>query len=272
MTIKNRNRLNLSLFIFSLVFLAANTVILLFVLYKNSFSALPGLQPSEGANLLTRYNPVIVLASLFFQIIYVCVTSFMLYRVFEKTQASDIVYIFLFLIALIANSLRILIFLFDMANTYSNLFVFCGNAVLFSKLLVPLSILFSVVKSGTEQRQDLEKNIFLLLLGCIFFAQIIPLNTANICSNYEIDYGFRSTIRITSVIVILATLVALFYNNRQKLYTQITTIGLALICSGTFILFNSINIIRLCLSFVLLLAGNIMYLKELHKQYLWNDA
>ena len=271
MTIKTRNRLNIFLFVFSLIFLLANIIILFISLSNHTYTLDFASVPQEGKNFLTAYNPFVVLVSLFFQIIYVCVTSFMLYRVFEKTQASDIVYFSLFLISIIANSLRIGILLFSMANTYSMLLIFCGNAVLFSKLLMPLSLLFSVIKSGVEQRQDLEKNIFILILGCIFFAQIIPLNTSNICVNYEVDYSYRTAIRIASILVILAMLLALFFNNQSKFYTQITTIGLAFICTGTFILFNSTNILRACLSFVFLLAGDIMYLKELHKQYLWND-
>ena len=195
----------------------------------------------------------------------------MLYRVFEKTQGSDISYFFLFLISLIANSIRIWIPLFGMLDTYSNLLVFCGNCVIFSKLLMPLSLFFSVAMSNVYQRQDLEKNSFLLIIGCIFFAQIIPLNTANTCMNFEVDYSYRTVIKIAAILVAVATLIALFFNNRQRFYTQFTTIGLGLIITGTFILFNSTNLLKLIISFFLLLFGNIFYLKELHKQYLWND-
>ena len=271
MTIKTRNRLNLSLFVFSLVFLAANIIIFIFSLYSKSFSLDIYDNTSTHTAFLLRHNPIIVIISLFFQIIYVCVTSFMLFRVFEKTQATDISYFFLFLISLIANSVRIWLPLFGMENTFTNLLLFCGNCVIFSKLLMPLSLLFAVVMGNVEQRQDLEKNIFLLLIGCIFFAQIIPLNTANICMNYEVDYSYRNVIKIAAILVSIATLIALFFNNKQRFYTQYTTIGLCLIIIGTFILFNSTNLLRLITSFFFLLFGNIFYLKELHKQYLWND-
>jgi hypothetical protein len=279
MTLKTRNKLNIALFIFSLCFLALNVIILLFSIYNKSFSIdfFTGAtenfgQKNKVGSFLTAYSPLVVLISLYFQIIYVCTTSYMLYRVFEKTQATDISFFFLFLIALIANSLRIWILLFNMNETFSGLLLFCGNAILFSKLLIPTSVFFSVVMSGVDQRQNLEKNIFILLLGSIFFAQIIPLNTAKACLNYEIDYSYRSVINVTSTLVVLASLAALFYNNHQKLYTQFTTIGLFLICSGTFILLNSTNLLKLITSFVFLFAGNLLYLKELHKQYLWNDA
>ena len=145
MTIKTRNRLNLSLFVFSLVFLAANIIIFLFSLYSKSYALDIYDSTSTHTSFLLRYNPIIVIISLFFQIIYVCVTSFMLFRVFEKTQATDISYFFLFLISLIANSLRIWLPLFGMENTFTNLLLFCGNCVIFSKLLMPLSLLFAVV-------------------------------------------------------------------------------------------------------------------------------
>ena len=269
MTIKTRNKLNLSLFFFSLFFLAANVFILVLSIYNKSFS-LSAYMSQEG-RLLTRYSPFVVLMSLYFEIIYVCITSFMLYRVFEKTQATDISFFFLFLIALIANSIRIWIPLLDMNSTFSGLLVFCGNCILFSKLLVPTSLLFSVVMSGADQRQNLEKNIFILLLGSLFFAQLLPINTANVCPNFEVDYSFRNVIKVTSILVIAASLIALFFKNKQKFYTQLTTIGLACICIGTFILFNSTNLLRFAASIIFLLVGNFLYLKELHKQYLWND-
>ena len=271
MTIKTRNRLNISLFYFSLVYLAANIILFLFALYNQSFSLKLFEEPVKGLSFLTKDSPLIVMFSLFFQILYVCLTSYKLYRVFEKTQASDISFIFLFLISIIANSLRIWLPLFGMINTYTGLLIFCGNCLIFSKLLMPLSLLFSVVMSDVEQRQDLEKNIFLLLVGCVFFATIIPLNTSNICTNYEVDYGYRNILKIAGILVTLATLITLFFNNRQRFYTQYTTIGLGLIFVGTFILFNSTNLLRLISSALFLLFGNIFYLKELHKQYLWND-
>jgi len=271
MTIKTRNKLNISLFIFSLVFLAANILILLLSIYTKKLSFQAYSSVNSIKELFLGYSPVITLISLYVQILYICLTSFMLYRVFEKTQASDISYFFLFLLALIANSIRIIIPLFNLSSTYSGLLIFCGNCVLFSKLLVPLSLLFSVIMGGAEQRQDLEKNIFILLLGCIFFSQIIPLNTANICKNFEVDYSYRNVIKITSILVTIAMLIALFFNNKSRMYTQFTTIGLALLSTGTYILFNAVNITLLFLAFLFLLLGTLMYLKELHRQYLWND-
>ena len=281
MTIKTRNKLNISLFILSLCFLIINVFILVFSIYNKAFSletytnqtfsAAQLAKFTERTNFLTKYNPLVVIISLYYQLIYVCVTSLMLFHVFEKTQATDVSFFSVFLIALLANSVRIWLPLFNISSTFSNLLVFCGNLILFSKLLIPTSLLFSVVMSDADQRQDLEKNLFILILGNLFIAQIIPMNTPVICPNFEVDYSFRTVIRITSILIVLASLVALFFNNRQKYYTQLTTIGLACIGAGTYILLNSVNILRLCLSFAFMLAGNILYLKELHKQYLWND-
>ena len=141
MTIKTRNRLNFSLFIFSLVFLAVNILFFLLALYNKSFSLeiFQNNSSSTHTNFLIKYNPLIVFISLYFEIIYVCVTSFLLYRVFEKTQATDISYFFMFLVSLIANSLRIWLPLFNMVNTYSNLLIFCGNN-LYNVALFELSV------------------------------------------------------------------------------------------------------------------------------------
>ena len=270
MTIRTRNRLNIILFIISTLILFAETFLLIWqILTKNLNIQL--LYTSKSTFFLTKYNPYIVIASLYYQIMYVSVSSMILFRSFEKTQASDIVYFYLFLVACLVDSFRLLIPLLDISETYSNLLIFCGNASLFARLLIPLSLLCTTILGTVEQRQEIEKNIFIILLISIFFAQIIPLNTAVTSPNYSVNYAFKKTINISSMLIIAASIVYLFIENTNHLYSQKTTAGFSLLAIGIYMLFDSTNLLKFTLASVFLSAGTFLYLKELHNQYLWKE-
>ena len=271
MTVKTRNRLSLGLFVLSISFFAFNSLILVLKVMRGDFdiSAFP--KYKMGNTLLTAYNSYIVLAALFTQILYVITTSFLLFRIFEKTQASDIVYFHLFLVSCLIDSLRLWIPLFSAFNSYSNLLLFCGNAVVFGKLLVPLSLLFTVYMGDIEKRQNIEKNIFILFCTAFFFAYFIPLNTAITEPNFSVNYSFSRIIKITTIVVIASCTIHLFIQNYQNRRSQKTSVGYLLLFTGISLLFDSVTILLFIIAVPLLTVGTILYLKGLHNQYLWDD-
>jgi len=271
MTIKTRNRLNIFLFILSTLLLFFALFLLIWQIVTKNLNLQLVTVNSKSTFFLTKYNPHIVLAALYFQITYVSVSSMILFRSFEKTQASDIVYFYLFLVACLVDSFRLLIPLLNISDTYSNLLIFCGDAVLFSRILIPLSLLCSVVLGTVEQRQEIEKNIFIITLISIFFAKTIPLNTALTCSNYSVDYSFKTVLKVTTVIIILAGAIYLYMENKNRLYSQKTTLGYILLAAGIYILLEATNLFKFLISALALSIGTFLYLKELHNQYLWKE-
>ena len=270
MTIRTRNRLNIILFIISTIILLSEIFLLLWQLLTKNLN-IQLLYTSKSTFFLTKYNPYVVIGALYFQITYVSVSSIILFRSFEKTQASDIVYFYLFLVACLVDSFRLLIPLLNISETYSNLLIFCGNASLFARLMIPLSLLCTTILGTVEQRQEIEKNIFIITLLSIFFAQIIPLNTAVTCPNYSVDYSFKNTLNIASIIIIVASIVYLFVENKNHLYSQKTTMGFLLLALGIYCLFDATNLLKLIIAASFLSVGTFMYLKELHNQYLWKE-
>lgn len=271
MTIRTRNRLNIALFVISDIILALDVFLLIYNLFTGRFPLDHLPIHNSSTFILTRYDPYLVIFSLYFQIVYVSVTSMILYRSFEKTQASDIVYFYLFLVACLIDSFRLWIPLLDISETYSNLLFFCGNATLFAKIMIPLSLLCTTILGTVEQRQDIEKNIFIIVLTSFFFAVLIPLNTAVTNSNFSVDYGFKLTIKITSIVLIGASVLGLFIDNKNHMRKQYTTIGFGLIAIGINILYYSTNFLILIFAMASLSVGNFLYLKYLHNQYMWND-
>lgn len=270
MTIRTRNRFIFILFICSLSFLLVNSILLIVNIYNKNFN-IQSLMPASKNFSLIKYNPYCVIISLFFEQLFAITVSIVLYRTFENTHTGDIIFFSIFLFTFITDAFRLWIPILNIKDTYSRLFIFCGNASLFSKLLTPASLLFVVIEGTDEQRQDVEKNLFVIIFASIFFAKFIPLNTVNTLPNFAVDYSFRKAIQVYSFFTICAALVALFINNKNKLYKQLTTIGFFLLCCGKFFIYNSTSILRLSIAIICLTTGCILFLKELHNQYLWND-
>ena len=65
------------------------------------------------------------------------------------------------------------------------------------------------------------------------------------------------------------TTIFLFYDNYKKEYSQLTTVGVVLVAMGIYSTINCTNLFLFILSFVFLTVGTFLYLKNLHKQYLW---
>lgn len=271
MTIKTRNRLNIVIFFISITVLFFYLSLLAFLTIKGQLNLIPFVTPSKSSFFLFKTNPWYVIGSIITQVLYVTIASYFLFRAFEKTQASDIVYFSLFLFGCLAESLRIIVPCFGISRTYTKLLVACGNAILFGKLLCPLSLLCTIIMREVEQRQDLERNVFIVVLACALFAQLIPLNTSITCSNFEVDYCFRKTISIITFFLLLISIITLVIANVQTGYNQVTSIGLTLICFGITYLFNTENLISLILSSTSLGIGTAMFLKTRHKQYLWDN-
>ncbi|MCQ2575107.1 MAG: hypothetical protein MJ162_00085 [Treponema sp.] len=212
-----------------------------------------------------------VVISIFFEQLYVSVISFLMYRIFEKTQATDIIFFTLFLSAILLDSIRIYIPIFCTAQSYTKFLLLAANAVICSKVLIPFALLFVVIYGGEAQRQDVERNIFLIILAAFFLALMIPVNSAVPTKNFSLDHSYKRLTLILSITTILASIAAEFFINKRMLHSQKTTIGLALVCFGITHLVMTGNILLFVLSSTALVGGTILFLLELHHQYLFND-
>lgn len=270
MTIKFRNRLIFLLCVLSLVFLLLNTTIFLIKFFTDSLD-LSYFQSfyKNDVPFLFSYNTIYIFAANFLQIFYVSITSFFLYRTFEKTQSKDIVFFYLILIAFLVDTFRIWIILFNLTETFTSLLIFCGNASLFAKLLIPISFLLTVISRDSSEHHEEEKILSIVLISAFALALIIPLNTTKILPSCTVNYAFRKELVNYAILSIILTIIFLFYDNYKNEYSQLTTVGLLLVAMGIYSTMNCTNLFLFILSIVFLTAGTILYLRNLHKQYLW---
>ena len=224
-----------------------------------------------SSNLLFCYTPWCVFAGIFILMAYTCVTTLIIYHSFEKTQAPDIVFFLLFLIACLCDTSRLLVPVFKLSGTFSLFLLKAGNIHLFARLLAPLALMGNTVMSTDDFRQSTDRNCVILIVISLFFAEIIPLNTAVILPNFCISYGYEKAIRAFTFLTCAVSAVSLFFTNRKNEYKQIMTIGFVLLCFGYTLIFYCYNIATLAAGTILLGTGTYFYLNEVHKHYLWID-
>lgn len=272
MTLKSRNRLNFSLLIFSIAVFVTISMIVLIQILRNSLSLEEfNSFKTEGKHFLFQYSPISVIASIFTQLLFAILSFFILLRAFSKTQAQNLLFFYLFLTGIILDCVRIIIPLFHVTKTYSSLLIACGNTNIFANLIIPLSLLGTIITADEDQKIYIEQLLFSTILLSLFFASIIPLNTSRLLPNFTVDFGFKKTIFSLNIICYIISIVILIISNARKKYKQLTSIGFTSMIIGLLFLRSASNYLFLAIGFILTAFGQFFYLKELHNQYLWND-
>ena len=271
MTIRFRNRMTLTFFIIAVSCLMLGTFFTLFQFFSNELILPDVYTKGLSDHFLFRYCPLCVFLGLLIMLLYICITTLIIYHSFEKTQAPDIVFFLIFLAACLLDTSRILVPICRISGTYSYFLLKIGNLHLLARLLAPLALMGNTVMSTEDFKQSTDRNCIILIIISMFFSEIIPLNTAVILPNYCISYGYVEAIRGFTLLVCLVSTISLFYTNLKNDYKQIMTIGFILLCIGYSLIFYSYNIASLVAGTLLLGSGTYLYLNEVHKHYLWID-
>lgn len=271
MTIRFRNRMTLIFFIIAISCLMLGTFFALYQTFSKGLVIPEVYKKNISENFLLTYRPLCVYIGLFIMLIYVCMTSLIIYHSFEKTQAPDMIFFLLFLIACLCDTSRLLVPTFHLSGTFSLLMLRIGNLHLFARLLAPLALMGTTVISTEDFKQNTDRNCIILIIISMFFAEIIPLNTAIILPNFCISYGYGKAIQAFSFLVCILSAVSLFRTNAKNEYKQIMTLGFILLCIGYSFIFYCYNIAALAGGIIFLGSGTYLYLNEVHKHYLWID-
>ncbi len=272
MTIKARNRFYMFFFAISITILILSLIYFHYLKFKGLL-VLPEVYQSQtaSASLITGYRPFFTFLSIFIQMFYISGTSLMILYAFYKTQAGELGYFLVFLLSLMLDSLRIVIPLLQLSNTYSSSLVTLGNIIFTGTILSPLSLLCLVLFSAEEYRQNLEQNCLILLVAAAFFAFAIPLNTAILLPNYGLSCSFKKIVWTTYIVFSLIAVFSLLISNFKNEIRQLMTLGFFLIELGALLLRQSYSLLMMILSTIILGGGTFIYFKELHNRYLWNN-
>lgn len=271
MTIRFRNRVTFIFFIFAVSTLLISSFLILYQFFSVGIDLPEIYNKGLSTNLLLKYNPYIIFCGIAIEMLYVCITTLIIYHSFEKTQAPDILFFLIFLFACLCDTTRFIIPVFHIAGSYSKFLLKIGNIHLFARLLAPLALMGNTVLCIDDFRQNTDRNSLIIIIIALFFSEIIPLNTAVILPNYCVSYGYVTAIRAFSFTVIALSTIALYINNKKNDYKQTMTLGFIMLAIGYTLMFYCYNILLFTGGVLFLGFGTNTYLNEVHKHYLWID-
>ncbi len=270
MTLRTRNRINIGISAFSALILALDITLAVLQILNGTFAVpLSGMAHDGKRFLLTKYNPDVVVISLYIQILYVTVTAYLIFRSFEKTQAPELIFISLFLASVLLESIRLWITLFHLAGTFSAFLIFCANINLFARIMTPLSLFMLAVMGTESQRQNAEQNIIITIIIVLMLCIAVPMNTVGITPNLSVKYGFGNVISASTVIMLLLAAATFSVTNRKKGFADSITAGFWLMSYGSVEIFDCTDILKAAVTFSALFIGTYIYIRGLHNQYMW---
>lgn len=267
MTLKLRNRVYIFLLCVSILIFIMSLVSFFYLIINNiktpenfqkNFDLIPGLCP---------YNKIASFISILIFPLFASIFCFAILQGFEKTAALEIQFFTGFVISCLLESIRFFIPLFELWNSYSEFVKFIGKIIIAGRLLVPLSFLFSIIFSSSDQRQNSERNMFIMFLSAALLGFCYPINTAAITSNFSIAWGYKELFVSIRFLIFTCTVITLLQNayisSTKEMYMKafsspVFFLGYALLCSTD-------SFLELAVSASSLVTGAIIYLSSIHR-------
>lgn len=273
MTLKVRNQIFKIFMIASLALLAVSLFSFIFTLAAGRLEPLPTFRipffldklPFAKQRIVPTFVSFILLG------LYVPIVLFFIFRYFENTQVSELIYFSAFLIGIICEAARFFTVCFGIWQTFTNLLIFLGNIVLFGRIIAPLSFVCAAIFSDSEQRQDIERNFMLMTVCAFIFAMIIPLNTAKISSAGLVTESSMFLLNSARVILVILSFFSFYvksFLHANKDYIS-EGIWMVVLYLGYTLLISADNYLFMILGTGFLYAGTYFYLKTLHRMYMW---
>lgn len=273
MTLKVRNQIFRIFFYFSIASVIISTASFIFLTLNKNIIALPAFRIPQILNIIpfATENQNATFISFFILGLYVPLVLFFIFRYFENTQSSEIIFFSAFLLSILCEVARFYTLCFGIWETFTNLLIFLGNIVLFGRILAPLSFVCASILSEREQQQDIERNYTLMIVTAFVFALIIPLNTAKISSAGQVFESFSFPLSEIKFLLIILAAVSFYirsfkHKNRDYIPLALWTF---LLYIGYLILISADNYLFMILGTLILFPGTFFYLKDLHKMYMW---
>lgn len=218
-----------------------------------------------------RYNFVAVIISIYTFMISTIITSIYIYRNFKKTRATEIFFFCAFLAGCFSEISRLLIPINGLWTTISPLELCIGQAVVLGRILCPLSFIFIALMSEPEQRLNEERHIVIIFITSLFFAAIIPINTAGVTDLCLLRWGYDKILTAFRVLAFVLSGISMYISNLHQNTdkTKRITIGYTILIVGYFILCHTRNYVMLLLGMFCFCYGVYFYLSNLHRKYLW---
>ncbi len=220
---------------------------------------------------LTRYSPAASLIAILVLDLYVPLTAWVIYHHFENTQSTEIIFFSCFLLGCLCEGVKLFIPLFNLGESYTSFLFFCGRIVVLGRLLTVLSLLGMSIMSDANQRQDIERNLMIIVTSAIVCAIFMPLNSFEVTTTLIVPWGFSSLFFSLRLLLIAVTFISMFINgnNRDNPELKQAAFALIVVATGYGLLLTADNFLFLVTGCSGLCLGTYFLLRNLHKLYMW---
>ncbi len=273
MTLTVRNKLIKTFLVISILYILTIFTAFLIALLNKAITPPPTIRIPSFLDKLSflKYNFVASILSVFSIMLYVPVTIVFVLFFFERTQSAEVIFFIMFLCGCLCEGVRILIQIFGLWSTFSDLLFFCGRIVFFGRILTSLSFIFASIASDINQRQDIERNLAIISTIAIVFTAIIPLNTAKISSTGTVTWGYGALFTITRIVFLIISFFSFLIRAQKEGCLEFKKIAyfLLVLNIGYSALVMTDNYIFFPVGLILFVLGTFKYLENLHKLYMW---
>lgn len=228
--------------------------------------------PVPWLNFFTECRFSAIICSILILLLFAIGATFFVTKHLKKTQSSELIFFFGFLIGVLCEAFRLLIITFSLWRTFSDTLLVLGKLIFFGRTIGTLSFFFSALMGEPGKRNEIEQNFIILVAISALISAITPLNTIRITSTGMVTICFPKMISTFKTIIVILCAVAFMYNSKREekpAFNWVAINYLILFC-GYEVLINSDCIMTAIVGTSALLVGTAQYLLALHKIYLWN--
>lgn len=274
MTLVSRNRLFLVLFIISVAFIVITTIFFVITILNDTITIPTDSQRLFGLPhlpLLTSNFPA-ALASAGLLMVYSAIILGISLVNFEKTRSLEIIFLVSFGLGCLLEGIRIWLPILNLWTDNSRLYVLMGQLLFFGRSLSVVSLLaLSLLSMEMENKQNIELSLLVVGSAAAILARAMPINTLVIPSTCSIRFGLEKIFLIVSAVSLLAGFMAMLHQSHDHdspEYTKVST-GFIIMGAGYLVLTETDCLLFLGAGGILIVAGSILFLTNLHKFHMW---
>lgn len=217
---------------------------------------------------INRFTP---LFSILFCMIYSLSGIIIIYVLFEKTHAPEILFFANFILSLSFEISRMAIPLISYYNTSLTYSIFAGKILLFSRFFGLFSLFLA---SNYAAGLEMQRYGILLLLNaaiCLALASGVPIDSMNWDSALTPRFGFAEMFFFIEATILSITILSFFISIKNKSSKDylFVSIGILFVLVGRDFILHADSYIELMIGAPALGLGTWMYCKHLHQYYLW---
>jgi hypothetical protein len=216
-------------------------------------------------------NYYAVHASIAIAVLFSFISTFVIYKYFEQTNAPEILYIAIFSISISFEVFRLIVPLHSIINIPSLYMLIASRIMLFGRYFGIFSIFLAGICAAGFEVDKVHNLILIITVPVLIISIGIPIDSQTWDTSFNMITGLTSMFRLLDIVIFLITVMSFFVAAHIHSSKDYSYIGLGVFLSliGRNLLLDADNWLSLPIGIVLLTIGMWFTCSKLHKIYLW---